>query len=73
MLLIVLTCDQCGCWYHGDCVGAREDEANKEDNSFVCPKCINEPGNMLYVIYLSNTVLRLVDFAVRNMVQTKTL
>ena len=40
----MLACDQCGLWYHGDCVGISEEIAlDKQDTPFICPNC-EEPG-----------------------------
>ena len=38
----MICCDQCGEWFHCDCIGITEEEGNKmadDDVSFVCQQC----------------------------------
>lgn len=38
----MICCDQCGEWFHGDCIGITEEEGNKmadNDVSFICHEC----------------------------------
>ena len=38
----MIYCDQCGEWFHGDCIGITEEEGNKmadNDVSFICHEC----------------------------------
>ena len=42
----MLACDQCGNWYHGDCVKISEEEGDvmsKQGTPYICPKC-EDPG-----------------------------
>ena len=44
-LSLVIQCDQCGYWYHTDCVNLSEDniaELEREDLDWMCPLCIKE-------------------------------
>ena len=45
-LRFMISCDQCGGWFHGECVEITEEagKSMEENNeSFVCPKC-QQPG-----------------------------
>ena len=38
----MICCDQCGEWFHGDCISVTEEEENrmvKDDISFICSQC----------------------------------
>ena len=42
---LVIQCDQCGCWFHTDCVYLNEEniaEIEGEDLDWMCPPCISE-------------------------------
>lgn len=54
----MIPCDQCGNWFHGNCVGINEDvpgSMEKENIAFVCPEC-KKRGKYLktasYSVYL---------------------
>lgn len=38
----MISCDQCGEWYHGKCVGVTEQDANEEE-CYICQTC-EKPG-----------------------------
>lgn len=35
-----IACDKCESWYHFWCVGITPETAPKEDEGFMCPKCL---------------------------------
>ncbi|CAF4984151.1 unnamed protein product, partial [Rotaria socialis] len=39
---LMLRCDSCANWYHGDCIGVTKEQARVLDmngDQFVCPPC----------------------------------
>eukprot|EP01135_Chromosphaera_perkinsii_P006696 Nk52_evm10s559 gene=Nk52_evmTU10s559 len=42
-----ILCDTCEEWFHGDCVGVREEDGNKM-NTYMCPRCEKDRNNSLY-------------------------
>lgn len=45
----MICCDQCGQWYHGNCVNVTEDEAQVIEN-FVCIAC-KEQGMQYFALF----------------------
>jgi len=46
----MIACDQCGIWFHGNCVEVSEEDAElmKEENvAFVCCEC-KKPGTTVF-------------------------
>ena len=41
----MICCDQCGEWFHLNCIGVTEDEAakmEKDDTPYICNKCTQQ-------------------------------
>ena len=55
----MVACDQCGTWYHGDCIDVTEDiiqSMNKKDDPFVCQQC-KKPGTVINISHKSTETL----------------
>ncbi len=41
VIVIIMQCEQCLCWQHGDCIGIRSGSLPKK---YICCICSNPPG-----------------------------